>query len=338
MMKYIREFLKPTLGKIVALIALLASILQLVSLALPNLPEIVKNISWISLGIVVVYIIQFLFSVFGPKIINIIMARTGEEITNQLMVQFVPKLKELQAASLRIQPIEGQAYEYYAKKYGFGYDFVEVDCFINHDGSAIVQRKIQVTAFANLNELDTFLLVPEMYSEGEAREISFGTIRSLTDDWNVTLGEIREEFGRSSASIIIAPSLNSEQSIIYEMIEQLPANLYAINLSSAELENRQTPYDYFSWSISRPTNKFCLRVHFPGFPNQFLPEIYSAEVRYASASGLPSSHIHHKETSNLRGPFLKESDGGRRVCTLDISHPVIGLLYSLRWQPLGKPR
>lgn len=332
-MKLIREFLEPVWIKVVALIAFLASLLQLLAFALPELPEFIKYITWASLGIVIIYAFYFFIISFGPVYFNTLMSRLATELTNQLLVKFVPKLEELQKASLAKKPIEDQSYEYYAKKYGFGYDLIEVDCFINHDGSAIVQRKIQVTAFANLSELDTFLLVPEAHPQGDPRDISFGTIRSLTDGWTVTLGNIREEFGRSSASIVIAPSLNSEQSIIYEMIEQLPANLYAINLPLDEVEKRQTPYDYFGWNINRPTGKFCLRVHFPGFPNPFLPKIHSAEVRYASASGFPSINKHHQETSNLRGPFMKESDGGRHVYTLNISYPVIGLIYSLRWQP-----
>jgi hypothetical protein len=336
-MKLLREFLEPIWGKIVALIAFFAALLQLVSFALPELPDFIKYITWVFLGIVVIYVLYFLIISFGQQFYNLIISRLGTELTNQLMVKFVPKLEEIHTAALAQRPIEDQSYEYYAKRYGFGYDLVEVDCFINHDGSAIVQRKIQVKAYATLKELDTFLLIPETHPQGQPRDISFTNIRSLTPDWNVTLGDIRKELGgRLSASVIIAPSLNSEQSIVYEMTEQLPANLYAINQTMEELEKRETPYDYFGWNINRPTAQFYLRVHFPGFQSQFIPEIYSAEVRYASASGFPSIRKHHQETSYLRGPFMKESEGGRHVCTLEINYPVIGLIYSMRWQPIGR--
>ncbi len=223
-----------------------------------------------------------------------------------------------------------QAYTYFASRYGIGYDALEIKWTINEDGSALLQRVIEIEAFSKIESLDTYLLIPESNKD---RKINFKSVDSLSPGWNVALSDVKRELGRGSAMISISPPLKREEKMRYAMVEELPAGLYAINLSAEALSQRQSKYDYCGWNINRPTRKVSLQVEFPQYTK---PEIFSSEVRYASTSGFPSSTEHYEESQRF-GPVLTLSPKGDRfILRLDIDYPMIGLIYILRWQPIAK--
>ena len=231
-----------------------------------------------------------------------------------------------------VAPDYEASYKYVAGRYGMGYDRLEVDCTIGPDGSALVQRKVTLEAYSETGELDAFLLIPESQPPGEeAREITPVGIKSLSPGWDVSLAEISKALGSLYTVIKVSPPLSEGQSITYQMTEMLPSNLYAIGLTEEELAARETPYDYFGWNINRPTRKLSLRVW---FPEGVKPDVYSGEVRYASAApGFPSERLQHEEQKRLKRPSLAGPEGNRYVLKLDVDYPMIGLIYVLRWRP-----
>lgn len=227
-------------------------------------------------------------------------------------------------------------YYYSAKRYGIGYSSMDITFDIKKDGSATVIRIIEIEAFSEVKTLDTYLLIPEESVEGNKRDIEPVQVESLTPGWNLELDAMKKnnKVQLLSALMIISPPLQSGNKIKYKVIEKLPPKLYAINFTRESLNSRENPFDYAGWNISRPSKKLCLKV---AFPENFQPTVYNAEVRYATASGFPSVRIQHEEQKQLK-PKLSKSPGVKNfhIFSLDVEHPMTGLIYILRWKPVPK--
>lgn len=220
-----------------------------------------------------------------------------------------------------------QSYQYQAARYGIGYELLRVKCMINEDGSATIARKVTVKAFSETRKLDTYLLI----SGDESRDVNIDLVRSLTPGWTIELTDTIEELGRLSAELTISPPLEEEQMITYEMREELAAVTFAIQLTEDEISNRKIPYDFFNWNINRPTNKLVLETHFPPHTD---PTVFSAEVRYASASGFPSVRLQEQEQKWYEPYWVDSLEDNRRILKLEVDYPMLGLIYGLRWQPV----
>lgn len=228
-----------------------------------------------------------------------------------------------------VSPAE-QAYAYFASRYGIGYDLIQVQWTIDRDGSATLRRIIEIEAFSKIENLDTYLLIPESSQE---RQIDFVSVDSLTEGRTVTLSDIKKELGRLSALTTISPPLNRGEKIRYSMKEKLPKGLYAIDMTAAELAKRRADYDYSGWNINRPTRKISLQVEFPPY---FKPNIFSSEVRYASASGFASVRTHYEEEQNSTPTLTLGPTGDRFLLKLEVDYPMLGLIYILRWRPIPR--
>lgn len=222
------------------------------------------------------------------------------------------------------------AYQYLAQRYGIGYDMLQVQWTIANDGSAEVRRVVNVEAYSPTQTLDTFLLVPERSPQGQERTIDAARVDSLTPGKQVKLVRKIGERGKLSTLVEIIPTLKNQDSIKYQMVENLDKGLYAIGLSEREIRERETLYDYVGWTINRPTRHLSMEVY---FPPQFAPNTYSLAVRYASASGLPSHQQNYREEELLRRPAMTILDG-KHYLKLEVDYPPTGLIYFIRWDLL----
>lgn len=330
-MQFFKGFLVSRINKIIFSLGII-----LIFISFLDLPNRINNIILLSYLILALFLFSFSIEKNRKALDDsfaILQKSIGKEVSNELLPQIEQVL--ISAETAYTSEAE-QAYNYFATRYGVGYDLLEIECFINEDGSATVKRKVTLVSFSEIDKLDTYLLIPEKSPGGEPRDIALGNIKSLTSKTSITRGAIREEFGRLSVEITISPALSSGISAAYEMTERLPPNLFAVRATRDEIIKRETPYDYFGWNVNRPTRKLSLRVYFPGFPYPIKPDIYGAEVRYASASGFPANRIQHEEQKNLQGPILAEPEGDRHYLNLEVEYPMIGLVYVLRWQPIEK--
>lgn len=226
-----------------------------------------------------------------------------------------------------------RTYRYAAGRYGIAYDSLSVGCTINDDGSARIRRTVAVEAYSMIETLDTYLLIPEAPEQSGAAPIGFEQVHSLTPARNVSLvgSKQKDAFKQLSALIAISPPLHKGERVAYEMTERVPPGAFAVGLTRAALAERETTYDYFGWNINRPTRHLTLRVYFPDGTG---PQVYSAEVRYASASGFPSERLQYEEQKRLRGQISLTAEGNYQVLHLEVAYPMTGLIYILRWQPL----
>jgi hypothetical protein len=311
-----KRVLESNFIKAVALIVgLIAGIVRLVNFALPNAVKSIITGSLILVGAYfAILIIQFLIKIEFKKLSS----RLNNPNNNE---EYIINTSEAE-----------QAYTYAARRYGVGYELIEIRCNINNDGSATVQRIVEVKAYSQIRELDTYLLVsPESPSSDGPWEMKLGKVRSLTLGMNVTLIDAKQEHGIQSAKLSISPPLLDGANMTYEMLENLPVDFYAVGYTNKQLEERKASEDHFGWNINRPTRKLTILVSFPRHAG---PHNYRSEVRYASASGFPASRIQYEEQQRLSPEF--EPDGeGRYTLKLEVNFPMHGLIYILRWQPVA---
>lgn len=226
---------------------------------------------------------------------------------------------------------EGQiAYNFIAQRYGVGYSLLDINFEIKVDGSAIVTRTVEIEAFSTIGKLDTYLLIPERSVDGTERDIESAKLESFSPDHTITIQQTKESETDQVLSVVlsISPPLQKGDAFKFRMVESLPIGLYGINLSEEELNKRTDPYDYSGWNISRPSKKLTLNVHFPEF---YVPDIFDAEVRYATATIFPSQRTQQEEQQRLKPQMIPVGD--HLKYSLEVDYPMIGLIYILRWKP-----
>jgi hypothetical protein len=269
-------------------------------------------------------------SIYEDRFISELSQQIAEHINWQLAQGEIPKESVEGAAKNSQVCADEQAYEYSASRYGIGYDSLDIECVIDEEGAAEIWRKVVVRAYSQVDKLHTYLLVEEKSPTGEEREIEHGGLKSLTQGVNVSWANHHAD-GRLSGEIEIIPPLFKDEVVTYEMSENLPKGLFAINLPNETLKKRQERMDYVSWTIIRPTRKLSLKVY---FPEGIRPEVYHAEVRYSAASGRPIGRLQHEEQKHLRDQVVAKSQGRRFVLELEIDYPMTGLVYDVRWLPV----
>lgn len=223
-------------------------------------------------------------------------------------------------------------YRAMSRRYGIGYGSLDVEYAISSDGSATVKRKIEIEAYSDIDQLDTFMSLPETDSTGTPRQAEHMTISSGSSKYDVRAKTRISKQGTLATVIEISPPLPAGETCPYELIEHLQAGLYVVSVEPPG--TRKIPYDYCGWTITRPTRRLVLQVKFP-ISIDVTPFDPACEVRYATATpGLPTDHRHEKEQRRVPEPLIQGRRGEYDVLQLAVDYPIVGLVYVLRWQPL----
>lgn len=215
-------------------------------------------------------------------------------------------------------PAEEKTFLDIAKVNGVGYDVLDVKCVIGNDGSATILRRIKATAFRSTPFLQTYLLIT---GEEVDVDIETGTLNSLDSDRNLYLQNQKEEYGRLTAQIAIAPPLNYGESVEYTLEEKLNSELFAIGKSKEEISSRKSRDDFFNWHINNPTRKLIMEVH---FPHHAKPNHYETEVGFGTT-----------DARRLSKPKWIDKEQFEGILMLEIDYPKVGLTYGIRWEPLA---
>ena len=360
-MSLFKQILESRGARIAGLIGLLAAIAKLFDYAFPEIVRWVAITSLVLVGLYfIIIILQALVRNFFSKLDQRFakqLAPVAESVSdfedavsalesrvNQQLAAVVPKvddiLRKLESWSsqipvdqLELKQADEQVYVWLAERYGWAHGALSVECTIEEDGSASIRRRVQVEAYSEISQLDTFLLIPESSPDGEEeRIIEPERVRSLTPGRDISSRRPSEP-ARELSMILLAiyPPLQDGESLMYELEEHTSPGLYAINPGEEELSQRKTPYDYFGWHISSPTRRLSLKVYFPA---GFKPYFYETEVRYTIvATGLASEGRQQKEEDRLEKPSLVGPEANRYVLKLDVDHPMTGFVYIIRWWP-----
>lgn len=304
---------------IILSLAVLGTLIQLLSL-LVDVPIPWRVLSYLLLGISLFYLVIRGFILERPETSPASGIREGNN--------------RLDRTTIDSSNIPEIVYGYIAERYGIGYSSIDVKFEIRRDGSAIVTRTIEIEAFSTIENLDTYLLIPERAADGTGRESKSIEVESLSSG-DITITELKKlNYEQvSSATLTISPSLQPGGRFKYRMEELLPPSLYAIDRTQEQLSNRKSAYDYAGWNISRPSKKLRLNVHFPEY---YRPTVFNAQVKYVAASVFPSEQIQHEEQEKISPKMILDPDGTHYIFNIEVDYPMTGLIYILRWKPVAR--
>ncbi len=219
-----------------------------------------------------------------------------------------------------------KAYTYSAARYGMGYDTLRLRLTIREDGSAEVYRYVDVEAYSQIDSLDTYLLKNDEDEDDKgSSKIELKGAKSLSLDRVIRIEDKRDAMSRLSSMMIISPQLSYGDRLTYEMREEAPPGLFAVDRET--LQKREDPHDYFGWNINRPTRRLILEVY---FPKDCIWDKYESEVRYADVGGYPSPNLQLAEKRRLQEPKVAFANQ-YPVLRLEVEYPMTGLIYILRW-------
>lgn len=100
------------------------------------------------------------------------------------------------------------------------------------------------------------------------------------------------------------------------------------------VEERKTPIylqdtmDSFGWAVHRPTRHLRLSVT---MPKERQPAMYNRNVRRNTTLGFSDQDV-IAELERVPNPKLKDLPGGLVNIELDMTAPMIGLIYRLFWR------
>ncbi len=219
-------------------------------------------------------------------------------------------------------------YLWLVRRYGLGYDLMDVECEIKEDGVE-VRRRLLARAHAGVRQIDnTLFLKPDQRSpEAVLRP---PRITSLDPNRELYIETPKESPG--IVVVTISPPLRESESTEFVLREEIKGQFFATTISRSELQRRtkEDDQDFFAWRIDRPTRKLSLKVT---FPEDTRPMSYSHRVFFAPvAQGLPNRE-QHEELRRIKAPVLGASPRGLPQLVLDVDHPAVGLLYAIYWNP-----
>ena len=223
-------------------------------------------------------------------------------------------------------------YQTLAKKYGYANELVEIECELFANGSARVERRIQVLAYAKYNKIDTYLMVPQFLNDEDQEPLQIEA-SVLDEGRKVELINVKSQLGRTTAELEFFPALIDGISITYKLIERTPPKTYILENTEEELIERKKKDDvdeFFGWNINRPTRKLIIKML---FPEGFIPRNVVSQVRFATAFGFPSIQLQTEEQNRIELPRQEIVTGGRHMIYFSVEFPMTNLIYMLRWLP-----
>ncbi len=221
-------------------------------------------------------------------------------------------------------------YLYRAKRYGMGYSNFRVQCIISENGSARIVREVEVEAYSEVSEIDTFVRMEKENFDELSGNIRLGSIKSKSGRKLNLVPFFEKNPGISSANITFAPPLKAGDREHYSINDfYLPEGLYGIAFSDSD-----TPKKMFKWGwhVNRPIRKLIIRVQ---FPYEMEPRTYSHNVVTSAAAGKATENVKHGEKKRLILSSLEMIDG-RQTLHAEIDYPLCGLIYLIRWDWIRK--
>jgi hypothetical protein len=219
-------------------------------------------------------------------------------------------------------------YMWLVRRYGLGYELMDVECEITTDG-VNVRRRLLARAHAGVQQIDnTLFLKPDQQSPKSI--LRPPRITSLDPNRAFYIETPKETPG--IVVVTISPPLRELESTEFVLSEEIKGQFYASTISRSELQRRtkEDDEDFFAWRIDRPTRKLSLKVT---FPEDIRPMSYSHRVFFAPvAQGLPNRE-QHEELRRINTPVLGTSPRGQPQLVLSVDYPAVGLLYAIYWNP-----
>lgn len=269
----------------------------------------------------------------------------GSESQNMLPQQLDSHLNDIAEELKRLETSAdfGATDFYYlasTRRFGIGHNKVLFSCEMFDDGSAAINREVEVEAFSIYLGMPTFLMAtsentvpsgltpfphPEITSTSNSPQIKLEHVRIQNVEASEILLEEQESehnnisevkpYRRTLGDLAFRPPLKSGDKVLYKMRESVPPGTYL------------DPTDMFGWVVHQPTKRLELRVR---LPKGYEPAKIEPYVTSATALGFPTRH-ETAERNRLAEPFSLRLADGRYEIGIGIDHPMTGMTYRLRW-------
>lgn len=241
--------------------------------------------------------------------------------------------KEVTNFSYSATPSKSSIFELKAHEYGIGYELLDVECEIRKN-EVEVRRSLKVKAFSTIRQLDNFLhLKPDEGDHSEKRP------PRVVPGSNETRGLeiVNPELQSNVLAITITPQLNPNEAVEYVLIEATRNSFFKLSILKEEYDRRMevADHDFLGWRIDRPTRELNLKVIFPDNRKPSFHDygVYFAPVAPLENSGMQFRREQAEQKRKVDAPIIHISTRGQCELVLRVNNPVVGLIYTLFWDP-----
>lgn len=221
-------------------------------------------------------------------------------------------------------PKDEDVYLWLVRRYGLGYDLMDVECEVKKDGVA-VHRRLVVRAHSLVEQIDNTLSL----QPGPNSSTQVEPPRIKSSDSRRSFGIERGIRLPGAVVVNVSPGLQESEIAEFTLTEEIKGKFFETAVSQEEHEHRvnETDQDFFAWRIDRPTRKLALKVTFPAgaTPTAYNPRVFFAPV----VPGLPIRQ-QKEERDRIRDFSLL---GVPPQLLLEVDYPVVGLMYAIYWNP-----
>jgi len=211
---------------------------------------------------------------------------------------------------------------------GLKRNLLEVDAEIDIKG--VLRSKVTSSIFAvhnNISAIEHYKNAPHAPIDGENNIVEeYGIDRSYgTRTYNIDKEEIFTSPNISFWRFRFNPPLRKGNKVKYWYVDRTPSNSFAMNFE--EMIKRDLTYEYYSITITYPTEHMIFKISFPkkfDLVNPFY-DVWLGKGRV----------IHIKEYSRIgiEDLFSNTIEKEHNVISLKINNPIHGLVYVLKWIP-----
>jgi hypothetical protein len=214
---------------------------------------------------------------------------------------------------------EQTAYELMSRRYGFGYELLEVDCNIFDQGNVRIEHGYDIVARSRIAHLDSYLVLEP---DGPGSVKVHPKIGAFPSEKQMQLVPDSTTPNKSVISVELSDPLTDGERIAYTVIQEIDYPFFG---------QESDDFDYFGWSVNRPTKRMVLSLV---FPQTMRPVDYETEVLIAAvATEIKLKRQNLQEKLRIGEPKVEQIEGGRLFkLRLEIDYPMVGLIYIFRWR------
>ncbi len=226
------------------------------------------------------------------------------------------------------------AYEINTRRYGWGYEQLNITVTINPDGSAEFKREIVVKAYRALPGLEQSLTLDLANSEDASSASTEPRLSVKGIGREVKLGEPYFTDGGWVTELTFTPEVDADSPGSFALTERIPKGSYAIGWTANDLSDKKITDQYYAFRIDRPTRELALRIY---LPVGYRAENCKVQVRLIPpVRGVKTTRTDLHEETRITKKLLVSGPTGRRYeLASKIDWPVLGRVYVVRWDPLS---
>ena len=216
------------------------------------------------------------------------------------------------------------AYRIAARKYGYGYEDLEVIAHLKgNTGAMTVNRRLLVRTTSVQNHIRHYLITSSEEAD-DSLEVG-GFCIYEPKDVHLSVTKV-PGISRPKGMVIDAtfdPPLGERERVDYGVQEEFPPESFAT--TTDEMVDMHLEHEHLAWHIDKPTRRITFELEIP------LPvteEMCGHDVWY----GVYSQQRHRAEFDRVAALFTATPKGNSMWLRMEVPYPVLGLDYVFIWR------